>query len=372
MLLTSVRAPKNPFGPFARSAIWQDLASLMDGAPALPRLTSVFLIGRFARTHSSAPSSLNLGCLALIHSSVREVRLQLSPWAQDQDALQRLMSRIFTSAPDLESLRSVYSPESLGHPGFLTHFPHVHHVTIDVELHSGDLRNLARLPALRHLSIFLPSLCSDRVVFPSVTHLCVRGLWESISDSLESAHIPQLRSLSISTGTEDAQSLTDTSRLLHVIVTAYATLERLSIYIDACDHIVYLEDVNLPPLEPRPAGRLADVIQPLLSLRALRNVSLCFEGYDLEYTSDDVQAFSEAWPRLEELRFDFGVAIEPRAGNRDRLARPHSSQLSTPARFRSTRDGRRGGHAHGSQCCCDSACDSVRVGHSTRGIPRDE
>ncbi|TBU36482.1 hypothetical protein BD309DRAFT_975657 [Dichomitus squalens] len=301
-----------PFRPFARSAIWQDLATLMDGAPALPRLTSVFLIGRFARTHSSAPSSLNLGCLALIHSSVREVRLQLSPWAQDQDALQRLMSRIFTSAPDLESLRSVYSPESLGHPGLLTHFPHVHHVTIDVELHSGDLRNLARLPALRHLSIFLSSLSSERLAFPSVTHLCVRGLWESISDSLESAHIPQLRSLSIST--EDAQSLTDTSRLLHIIATAYATLERLSIDIHAYDHIVLLEDVNLPPPEPRPAGRLADVTRPLLSLRALRNLSLRFEGYDLGYTSDDVQAFAEAWTRLEEIRLDFGVAIEPRAG----------------------------------------------------------
>ncbi|TBU36697.1 hypothetical protein BD309DRAFT_1068880 [Dichomitus squalens] len=232
------------------------------------------------------------------------------------------MSRIGTSASGLESFSSVYSPGSLGYPGLLTHFPHVHHVKTNVELHSGDLRNLARLPALRHLSVFLPSLCSDRVVFPSVTHLCVRGLWESISDSLESAHIPQLRSLSISTGTEDAQSLTDTSRLLHVIVTAYATLERLSIYINACDHIVYL--VNLPPLEPRPAGRLADVIQPLLSLRALRNVSLCFEGYDLEYTSDDVQAFSEAWPRLEELRFDFGVAIEPRAGISDVQGRASS------------------------------------------------
>ncbi|TBU31046.1 hypothetical protein BD311DRAFT_795777 [Dichomitus squalens] len=299
----------DPFQSPARSAIWKDIASLIGDIHVLPQLHTVYVGEQVFPRRSRALSSDNLGCLSLIHPSVREVQLRYSQW-DHADTRKRVMAQIVTAAPNLESFHSRYSPAGLGHPGLLTHFPHLRDITIDTKIHSGDLQDLARLPVLRDLSIVVTSLCSCGIVSPSLTHRCVERPWKSNGGPFESALAPQLRSLSIHTLLENTLLVADASRLLHRISAAHTMLEKLSLYV----HLSWTGDPAPSPNAPVGAARLAAIAEPLLSLRALRSVSLRFEGYDLEYASQDVQAFSAAWPRLEELDLDFRVIQGPRAG----------------------------------------------------------
>ncbi|EJF60208.1 hypothetical protein DICSQDRAFT_127907 [Dichomitus squalens LYAD-421 SS1] len=299
----------DPFQSLARSAIWKDIASLIGGIHVLPQLHTVYVGEQVFPRRSRALSSANLGCLSLIHPSVREIQLRYSQW-DHADTRKRVMAQIVTAAPNLECFHSRYSPAGLGHPGLLTYFPHLRDITIDTKIHSGDLQDLARLPVLRDLCIVVTSLCSCGIVSPSLTHRCVERPWKSNGGPFESALAPQLRSLSIHTLLENTLLVADASRLLHRISAAHTMLEKLSLYV----HLSWASDPAPSPNAPVGAARLAAIAEPLLSLRALRSVSLRFEGYDLEYASQDVQAFSAAWPRLEELNLDFRVVQGPRAG----------------------------------------------------------
>ncbi|EJF61387.1 hypothetical protein DICSQDRAFT_161544 [Dichomitus squalens LYAD-421 SS1] len=284
----------------------------MDGIPILPRLTSVYVTSIFSPLRGRVLSCHNLGCLALIHPSIRGLRLRLSRKGKVDEALHRIMSHIAATAQSLEYFRSMYSPAHLGNPGLLTHFTRIRHVTIDGDIHPSDLRDVAKLSGLRRLSIPLyTSLSSERLVSSSITDLHVEDPWNVLGGFLERAHVPQLRSLHIITESSAKSPLgADASQLLHIVATVFTTLEILSIeWKDDC-----ARRVDAPIRAPYSAGRLADITEPLLPLRALREVSLDFRGYDLEYTSRDVQALSEAWPSLEELRLNFRTAIGPRSG----------------------------------------------------------
>ncbi|TBU37017.1 hypothetical protein BD309DRAFT_974806 [Dichomitus squalens] len=284
----------------------------MDGIPILPRLTSVYVTSIFSPLRGRVLSCHNLGCLALIHPSIRRLRLRLSRKGKVDEALHRIMSHIAATAQSLEYFRSMYSPAHLGNPGLLTHFTRIRHVTIDGDIHPSDLRHVAKLSGLRRLSIPLyTSLSSERLVSSSITDLHVEDPWNVLGGFLERAHVPQLRSLHIITESSAKSPLgADASQLLHIVAAAFTTLEILSIeWKDDC-----ARRVDTPIRAPYSAGRLADITEPLLPLRALREVSLDFRGYDLEYTSRDVQALSEAWPSLEELRLNFRTAIGPRSG----------------------------------------------------------
>ena len=220
------------------------------------------------------------------------------------------MSRIVASAPTLVSFRSMHSPTEIGYPGFLTHFPLLRGVTIMGNLRPGDLTDLARLPSLLHLDLTYISPVHAIVASSSLTHLRLEGNWHALDGVLESARIPQLRSLSFKTSIENIDLKIDTSRILRAIAAVHPMIETLSIEIYGYDY----SEPDLDSPLPEALRRLAPIIEPLLSLRALRQVSLCIKDYELIYTSMDMQALSEAWPLLEDLRLDFDLVSGSRAG----------------------------------------------------------
>ena len=221
------------------------------------------------------------------------------------------MSQILASTPYLETLSSLSSPTAIVNSGFLTHFTHMRNVTIHYGCQANDLQTLAQLPNLRRLDLNMTMPCSSVIISPSLTHLFVRGVWNYMSGPLEGAQVPQLRSLSMETGIDDTQLTAETSRLLHVVA-GHSRLEELYIEIGTDDYDDPEPDLNLRLPEDHNVRRLASTIEPLLSLRALRQVSLHFYSVQLGYTSVDVQAFSDAWPYLEELRLNFVDARGPR------------------------------------------------------------
>ncbi|TBU36145.1 hypothetical protein BD309DRAFT_878903, partial [Dichomitus squalens] len=183
-------------------------------------------------------------------------------------------------------------PAHLGDPGLLTHLTRIRHVTIDGDIHPSDLRDVARLSGLKHLSIPVsPSFSTARLVSSSITDL----------PAVTPYHHREFREV-----TTWGRHLSAPSHCGCRVT----TLEILSIkWQDDC-----ARRVDAPIRAPYWAGQLAEITEPLLPLCALREVSLDFGGYDLEYTSRDVQALSKALPSLEELRLYFRTAIGPRSG----------------------------------------------------------
>ena len=279
----------------------------MEGVPILPQLNSILVCGPFPPL-CGRPA--NIGCLVLIQPSVRVARLRFYPSVPDLEERVRVLSHILTSAPHLESFRSLFSPAALGYPGLLTQFSLIRDVTIDSGCDVVDLQDLAKLHNLRRLCLRIdPSLNSSVLVSPSLTHLRVKGAWNDLRGFLQSARVPQLCSLLIFTDMESARLMADLPRLSHIVAAAHAMLERLSVEVNV--YVNLSQDLDVLFAAPCSEICLRSIIGPLLSLHVLRSVSLCIEGYTVFYSSEDVRALSEAWPLLEELRLDFSVGSSP-------------------------------------------------------------
>ena len=180
------------------------------------------------------------------------------------------MSRIVASAPTLVSFRSMHSPTEIGYPGFLTHFPLLRGVTIMGNLRPGDLTDLARLPSLLHLNLTYISPVNAIVASSSLTHLHLEGNWHALDGVLESARIPQLRSLSFKTSIENIDLKIDTSRILRAIAAVHPMIETLSIEIYGYDYSEPDPDSPLPE-----AFTLTVCLLPLAGpLLSLQNVSV--------------------------------------------------------------------------------------------------
>ncbi|KAM5540973.1 hypothetical protein V8D89_005284 [Ganoderma adspersum] len=307
----------------------------MPAEPILPLLHSVDItISSMDHTNLTAQEALDRGIasILLISPSVREMKLSFNG-RMDPDnnkESEHVVSNACTRAPNLETLTLVAFPWNQN-LSILRSNPRLRSVTIRGMLGVDDIEPLAHLEELEHLFVILSGGCNlvSTLHFPSLRRLCLSGLWDTICNLVEWVHAPHTRSLGLNIPQIDARQLIPQShRCLQSTVRKFPALERLTIH---C--------TKFPPRSPHSqalntSGLLMAIVEPLLSLRGLRDITLHFSAC-LRLASDDLRMLAEAWPDVKELRVDVETVVGGRSGFESVLhfARrcPHLRVLRLPA-----------------------------------------
>ena len=291
---------------------------MTDRAPILPKLLSV------AFCHF-APRALNPGAFALISPSVRNLNLNIDNdgWRELDKKLLSTFTRSFSAAPDIEKLRLEFHPSGLGSSLLQTHCSRLLHLEVFPLLDFDDLRLLAELPALQHLSISLSKedfpAASASLAFNCISTLAVEGPWANLNALFATTRLPSMHTLSL-TGWEYGEPAAELAKAatecFRTLATQYPSLTSLAV--SATDGrappsrgcVVY----GIPIVDAAFAASLLDIVHPLLALSALRSLELGFPSYfDIVCTEADLRAVAEAFPALEAFHLRvwpyFGFAI---------------------------------------------------------------
>ncbi|KAM5530658.1 hypothetical protein V8D89_015679 [Ganoderma adspersum] len=296
-------------GP-AWGRIWGELRSCIDGAPILPNLLSV----AFCRISTQA---LNPDAFVLISPSVRKLNLNIDPYGGHilDEKLRCLFSRSFDCSPEIDNLRLELPPSRLGPSLLRTHCSHIHHLEVFPQIDLDELQLLTELPALQHLAISLPRQtihdASPPFTLPSVSTLVVGGTWTNLSTFLDTVRLPSLHTLSLTgwaygdPAASLAQGATQCFRTIAESATSTGKHSSLiSLSISASDGrlppqrgcVVY----SVPRVKDTVEVSFMDLVHPLLSLSALRDLSLALPSYfNLACTAADLRAVAESFAALE-------------------------------------------------------------------------
>ncbi len=237
--------------------------------------------------------------------------------------------RAFECAPELEKISIPVQPwedmHTLGH--------RVRHVEVIPELEPKRLQHLAKFPYLRSLCISLRinfDLDPSGLMYPLLDTLDAKGDWTDLTALLTATHAPHRCVLSLEVwqrGEPAHQVAQFVTECLHVISTKYPSLTRLTILANSgCPPLSYGYARRIPVVQDTFRGPLLGIIRPLLTLHGLRTLTLILPNYlDINSSSEDLLAMSEAWPGLEALHLELwdyftqkGIPLPPGAEERPR------------------------------------------------------
>ena len=303
----------NPFED--RPSIWAQFQEFILDEPMLPLLRCVDITGDRVRTPHTIP-------LLLISPSVREMNIWLKVVnVNELDDTRNTVSEACARAPHLETISLAIKPWIVD-LSVLHCNPHLRSISIRERVTIGDLEPLTHLAELEHLDVMFGDTGDHfpALYFPSLRHLSVRGVWEdSIRHFMELVEGPHIHSLRLHASHDDPTQVIniDPRQLIHqsrtclqIIATRLSTLETLS--------VVCARSTARSPWDLSPAldteGALMAIVEPLLSLRGLRHITLDFQPFILRLASDDLRRLAEAWMNLEELRVDITAVDSGRAG----------------------------------------------------------
>ena len=298
-------------GP-AWCGIWEELRprSLAGDGPILPRLLSVAFC---VKSWSDLDGDVTPGALALIRSpSVSKLNFNLGTWyhwPNIDEKLRSLFSQCFNSAPEIDQLRLEIPPSRLGPPLFQLHCSRIRRLEVYPQLDLDGVRILTELSALQYLSISLVQENLPRVntsfKFASITTFVVEGTWTNISILFDTLRLPSMHTLSVTGweyGEPAAELVQGAVRCFKTISTRQTSITRLSI----CESTGRAPprrgciEFESAPVEDTFEAPFLDVVHPLLSLSALRHLSLKLPNYcDLTCTAADLRAVAESFPALE-------------------------------------------------------------------------
>ncbi|RDX49733.1 hypothetical protein OH76DRAFT_509123 [Lentinus brumalis] len=181
------------------------------------------------------------------------------------------------------------------------------------------LTPLSSLPHLESLSLTLSQASPAHLTFDHVRVLVLTSVWHPMEVFLDSALLPQLRSLTISVPHEDPARLSpQCASHFRVLADKHTRLTELHLkcYKSTVHNPVGGTPVQRTWQKPAPmlAGALCAVIEPLLRLHELRNVSLSFGDFCFAYNASDIQCLAESWPDIETFRLELTTLEQLRAG----------------------------------------------------------
>ena len=254
---------------------------------------------------------VDMGALRLLNPSVRELSMRFDRMRmEDESKLKASFSYALSAAPNLEKLCIVvvrWPPVDLD--SLPQSNPRLRHLKIDAKAHPRHLASIASLPDLEHLSIRLGGLVNDNMRFE-----CLRSL-AIVSDY--GLGIPHLHALI---------TCLDAPQLHRFSIESEYSHEPLG---NQLRFFVPLSSGRFPFLQAfhwrcgqlgdkDPDATLTELIEPLLFLQTLREVSLDFAGPIVPYSSADFSKMAEAWPDLESFGLDAYVShLLPPGANDD-------------------------------------------------------
>ncbi|KAI0702803.1 hypothetical protein C8T65DRAFT_831089 [Cerioporus squamosus] len=309
----------SPFKTTRELSIWNELVPALRGAPVLPALCTIDLVFQRRQPREGRAPLLPLvnnprrGVLWLITPTVHHLYLSIPHRVSDSVAIlteREILREACKAAPDLEELR-LFLPWSMEFD-FLRSHERLRAIEIDRLPNTDALEPLSTLPNLEFLSLSIEVASSIPLTFNRLRELELRGLWPELALFLDQTDLPQLDSLSTNVTLdqyEPAQLIPQCAAYFRTLSSKHAHLTTLRV---SCRPIT---PFHHGPRKPTPTGGpLSAVVEPLLSLHELRDVSLVFEGFLFPYSSSDILSFAESWPSLESFRLEFVTAGELRAG----------------------------------------------------------
>ncbi|PIL25896.1 hypothetical protein GSI_11649 [Ganoderma sinense ZZ0214-1] len=276
---------------------WARLSSALGGTPILPGLKSAILFSM----HHFGEYDFDMGSLCLLNPSIHDLNvLFLGVGRGEQGNFRTVLSTCLPSATGhtLETLSVIVPVPVLDINAFPQSYPRLRRLKIDEGgILPEQLTLLATLPDLEYLSIVLPPFehLHIPVVFPELRSLEIFS-YAFVWIKLLIAHMacPKLQSLFISETHPDSDDTysQELSDLLRTVTSKYPSLMAFR-----WDN----RDITSAGMESasKAGMTLAELFDPMLSLRAMRSFSASFIGPLIPYSPSDFQKMAEAWPELE-------------------------------------------------------------------------
>lgn len=254
--LTLVRLPE--------WSVWRDIASRINGDPILPSLQAVSI-------QADGCDVGDTGALLLISPSVRELSVSaVGTVNTDPGLLQNLFREACKLALRLDRLHIGLAPHAYELDALHSH-QDLRIVTIAPEaIHVIALQHLTHLAVLETLSVSIIAKPAVPLHFQALRDVKLKGDWENIESFLDNTTLPSLERLLLSVGQFDPTLLGRAcTRCLWTLATQLPHITSLSV--DCRQHYRLITEPPIPT-----GGILASMVEPLLSLHALRTVALRF------------------------------------------------------------------------------------------------
>ncbi|KAM5532682.1 hypothetical protein V8D89_013651 [Ganoderma adspersum] len=297
----SIRTSEFP-SKLRQGTFWARLSSVLGDTPILPRLRSAILFS----VHSFGVHDFDMGLLRLFNPSIHELNVVLLGVGRGQQVnFRTVLSACLPSGQNLESLSVVVPVSVLDIESLPELYPRLRRLKIDEDgILPNQLALLATLPNLEYLSIVLTPFAPLDI---PVTFAELRSL-DIFSDAfvwidvlIAHMNAPKLRSLFISETHPDSDETYSQKLSSHLgtVANKYPSLTAFR-----WDN----RDITSAGLEStsRAGMTLAELFDPLLSLRSMRSFSVSFIGPLIPYSPRDFEKIADAWPDIE--TFDLSLA----------------------------------------------------------------
>ncbi|KAM5540945.1 hypothetical protein V8D89_005256 [Ganoderma adspersum] len=307
--------------------LWQELVPRLSGRPLLPHLQSMSL-------KAISPLVLTDGAFFLMTRSVTTLNFAFK---HDGHRVHSTLHRAFDHAPTIENLRLSVGPWDSMHD----HCHSIRRVSIVPQVDPRQLQYIVKFADLRSLSVSLSDtfVLTDELPLPSLETLDVKGDWPCLADLFTFTRAPNLRTLILEAwepGTTAQQVAQYATECIHAISTNHTSLTSLTVHASyGCTPLVGgCVARSIPIVEDTFEGSLLDIARPLLALHDLRTLTLSLPDYlDLDCSSEDLRAMSEAWRDLEALHVEFWEYFAPMGMERPGGDRPRGGPLAALHHF---------------------------------------
>ena len=308
--------------PCAPREVWFHLVALLGGDPVLPALRKAIFSQVSNITRDGLASVYHVfnnpshNSLWLISPSVRELSVSISDRRPYQTVVSvvRFIVRMACHMTSHLAKLHVLTPWDINLDCLRGHGS-LREVEIGTVAETSALEVLTSLPSLEVLSLSLEQSSSTYLVFDRVRMLALKGSWPHVTSFLDQTGLPRLYSFSATViHSVPTTLILECADCFRTLSDKHST--QLAVLHVKCDLVPTLPMYHSRlAREPAPTdGTLSAMVEPLLSLHNLRDVSLVFQSFLFPYSSSDMQSFAEAWPNLETLRLEFSTQEQHRAG----------------------------------------------------------
>ena len=278
-----------------RDTFWCQIASVLRDVPILPRLSVIHFV------NVDAHHSIDMGALRLLNPCIRELTIKSNRAPSGHETkLKAVFASCFSSTPNLERLSLQLACSLVDFEALPRSHPRLRHLRVAAPVTALHLTSIASLPELESLSVCLSEPTNTPLQFEV---LRVLDLSTSISglDSATTLFItmdaPRLCKVSIASLHINSLDLrTEIFQCLHPLTVRFPCI---TAFHWGCSQIIGRRYGYRSPRDP--GATLTELIEPLLSLRTLRDLSLEFQGPVVPYSPSDFHRMAEAWPNLEAL-----------------------------------------------------------------------
>ena len=302
--------------------LWQELVPRLGGRHLLPHLQSVSLT-------AISPHVLTEGAFFLMTRSVTTLNCAFK---HDGPKIHSALHRAFDHAPTIDNLRLSMGPWDSMHD----HCHHIRRLSIVPQVDPRQLQYIVKLADLRSLSVSLSDTFVLTAELPllSLETLDVKGDWPCLAGLFTFTRAPNLHTLILEAwepGTTAEQVARYVTECMRAVSTKHSSLTNLTVNASYRSAPVGGGCVarSIPIVQDAFSCSLLDIIRPLLALHDLHTLTLSLPDYlDLDCSSEDLRAMSEAWRDLEALHVGFWEYFAPMEMERPGGERPRGGPLS--------------------------------------------